>query len=78
MSKCTIDDVDFKDITDEDIEPIVDVPATKEEFDKAVEDAVASKKCAFIEVIVERKEEVLPMVPNGHALDEMILLEGDK
>ena len=33
MSKCTIDDVDFKDITDEDIEPIVDIPATKEEFD---------------------------------------------
>ena len=51
---------------------------TKEEFDKALEDAIASNKCAFIEVIVERKEEVLPMVPNGHALDEMILLEGDK
>ncbi len=52
---------------------------TKEEFDKALKDAVASNKCAFIEVIVERKEEVLPMVPNGHSLDEMILLEeGDK
>ena len=49
---------------------------TKEEFDKALEDAVSSNKCAFIEVIVERKEEVLPMVPNGHALDEMLLLEG--
>jgi len=49
---------------------------TKEEFDKALEDAIASNKCAFIEVIVERKEEVLPMVPNGHALDEMLLLEG--
>ena len=49
---------------------------TKEEFDKALEDAVASNKCAFIEVIVERKEEVLPMVPNGHALNEMLLLDG--
>ena len=51
---------------------------TKEEFDKAIKDAIASKKCAFIEVIIERREEVLPMVPNGHSLDEMILLEGNK
>jgi acetolactate synthase-1/2/3 large subunit len=49
---------------------------TKEEFDKALEDAVASNKPALIEVIVDRREEVLPMVPNGHALDEMLLLEG--
>ena len=48
---------------------------TKDEFDKALEDAVA-----MIEVIVDRREEVLPMVPNGHALNEMLLLEnqGDK
>jgi len=52
---------------------------TKEEFDKAIKDAVVSNKTAFIEVIVDRREEVLPMVPNGHALDEMLLLEdGDK
>ena len=53
---------------------------TKEEFDQALKDAVASNKTAIIEVIVERREEVLPMVPNGHALDEMLLLkkEGDK
>ena len=52
---------------------------TKEEFDKALEDAVASNKPAIIEVIVHRREEVLPMVPNGHALDEMLLLEeGDR
>jgi len=53
---------------------------TKEEFDKALEDAVASNKTAMIEVIVDRREEVLPMVPNGHALNEMLLLEnlGDK
>jgi len=53
---------------------------TKEEFDAALEDAVASNKVAMIEVMIERREEVLPMVPNGHALDEMLLLEkkGDK
>jgi acetolactate synthase-1/2/3 large subunit len=50
---------------------------TKEEFDKALDDAVKSNKVAFIEVIVDRREEVLPMVPNGHSLDEMLLL-GDK
>ena len=51
---------------------------TKEEFDKALEDAVKQNKPAMIEVIVDRREEVLPMVPNGHSLDEMLLLEGDK
>jgi len=53
---------------------------TKEEFDAALKDAVESNKVAMIEVIIERREEVLPMVPNGHALDEMLLLEtkGDK
>jgi acetolactate synthase-1/2/3 large subunit len=51
---------------------------TKEEFDDALEDAIKQNKPAIIEVIVERKEEVLPMVPNGHSLDEMLLLEGDK
>ena len=51
---------------------------TKEEFDKALDDAVKANKPAIIEVIVERKEEVLPMVPNGHSLDEMLLLKGDK
>jgi len=53
---------------------------TKEEFDAALNDAVASNKVAMIEVMIERREEVLPMVPNGHALDEMLLLEkkGDK
>jgi acetolactate synthase-1/2/3 large subunit len=49
---------------------------TKDEFDKALDEAVKSNKPAFIEVIVHRKEEVLPMVPNGHALNEMILLDG--
>jgi len=47
---------------------------TKEQFDKALKDAVASNKVAMIEVIIDRREHVLPMVPNGHSLDEMILL----
>ncbi|QKJ23138.1 acetolactate synthase large subunit [Poseidonibacter lekithochrous] len=51
---------------------------TKEEFDIALKDAVEKKKPAMIEVIVERNEEVLPMVPNGHALNEMTLIEGAK
>ena len=51
---------------------------TKEEFDKALDDAVKSNKPAIIEVIVDRREEVLPMVPNGHSLNEMLLLEGGK
>ncbi len=46
----------------------------KEEFDAALNDAVEKKKPAMIEVIVARDEIVLPMVPNGHALNEMTLL----
>jgi len=48
---------------------------TKEEFDTALLDAVATNKTAFIEVMIDRRENVLPMVPNGHALNEMVLLE---
>ena len=48
---------------------------TKEEFDKALLDAVATNKTAFIEVMIDRRENVLPMVPNGHALNEMVLLK---
>lgn len=51
---------------------------TKEEFDVALRDAIEKKKPAMIEVIVARNEEVLPMVPNGHALNEMTLIEGAK
>ncbi len=51
---------------------------TKEEFDAALKDAVEKKKPAMIEVVVARDEEVLPMVPNGHALNEMTLIEGGK
>ncbi len=48
--------------------------STKKEFDEALKDAVEKKKVAMIEVIVSRDEIVLPMVPNGHALNEMTLL----
>ncbi|QOG11425.1 acetolactate synthase large subunit [Arcobacter sp. FWKO B] len=49
--------------------------STKEQFDEALHKAVEAKKVAFIEVIVDRRENVLPMVPNGHALNEMHLLK---
>jgi acetolactate synthase-1/2/3 large subunit len=50
---------------------------TKEDFSVALKEAVASKKVCMIEVMVDRLENVLPMVPNGHALNEMTLL-GEK
>jgi acetolactate synthase-1/2/3 large subunit len=48
---------------------------TKEEFDSALKDAVEKNVVAFIEVIVERFENVLPMVPAGGSLFNMMLLE---
>ena len=52
--------------------------STKKEFDEAFKDAVEKRRPAMIEVIVARNEEVLPMVPNGHSLNEMTLLKGDR
>jgi len=49
--------------------------STKEEFDAALKDAVAKNKVAMIEVAVERFENVLPMVPAGGSLFNMMLLE---
>jgi len=48
---------------------------TKEEFDAALKDAVERNVVAFIEVIVERMENVMPMVPAGGSLFNMMLLE---
>ena len=48
---------------------------TKEEFDAALKDAVEKNVVAFIEVIVERMENVMPMVPSGGSLFNMMLLE---
>lgn len=47
---------------------------TKAEFEEALKDAIEKKKPAMIDVVVARDEIVLPMVPNGHALNEMTLI----
>lgn len=46
---------------------------TKEEFDKALEEAIASNTVAMIDVKVHRLENVLPMVPAGGTLYNMML-----
>ncbi|QOY53258.1 acetolactate synthase large subunit [Candidatus Sulfurimonas baltica] len=48
---------------------------TKEEFDAALKDAVEKNIVAFIDVVVERMENVMPMVPSGGSLFNMMLLE---
>ena len=48
---------------------------TKEEFDAALKDAVEKNVVAFIEVVVHRLENVMPMVPAGGSLFNMMLLE---
>ena len=48
---------------------------TKEEFDAALKDAIEKNVVAFIEVIVHRMENVMPMVPSGGSLFNMMLLE---
>ena len=51
---------------------------TKEEFDEALKDAVEKNKVAFINVAIDRFENVLPMVPAGGALYNMILADKAK
>jgi len=46
---------------------------TKEEFDAAVKDAIVQDKVAFVNVAIARLENVLPMVPSGGALYNMLL-----
>jgi len=46
---------------------------TKEEFDAAIKDAIAQDKVAFVNVAIARLENVLPMVPSGGALYNMML-----
>ncbi len=48
---------------------------TKEEFDAALKEAVEKNIVAFIDVVVERHENVMPMVPSGGSLFNMMLLE---
>ena len=52
--------------------------STKEEFDAALKDAVEKNIVAIIDVKVERLENVLPMVPSGGSLFNMMLLENKK
>lgn len=49
--------------------------STKEEFDTALQDAIKQNKVALIDVSVERLENVLPMVPAGGSLFNMMLLD---
>ncbi len=51
---------------------------TKEEFDAALKDAVEKNVVAMIDVTVERFENVLPMVPAGGSLFNMMLEYKDK
>ncbi len=46
---------------------------TKEEFDAALKDAIEKNVVAMIDVVVERLENVLPMVPSGGTLYNMLL-----
>jgi acetolactate synthase-1/2/3 large subunit len=48
---------------------------TKEEFDFALKDAIEKNVVAIIDVVVERLENVMPMVPSGGSLFNMMLLE---
>jgi len=48
---------------------------TKDEFDAAIKDAIKQDKVCFMNVIVNRFEDVLPMVPSGGALFNMMLPE---
>ncbi len=52
--------------------------STKEAFDAALKDAVEKNVVAIIDVKVERLENVLPMVPSGGSLFNMMLLENKK
>ncbi len=54
---------------------------TKAEFDEALKDAIEKNKVCFVNVAVSRFENVLPMVPAGGALFNMMLppkIENDK
>jgi acetolactate synthase-1/2/3 large subunit len=52
--------------------------STKEEFDSAIKDAIKQNKVALIDVLVEKLENVFPMVPSGGGLNEMMLFKEDK
>ena len=47
---------------------------TEEELEEILPKALASPRTAVIDVVVEREENVSPMVPAGAALDEMLIV----
>jgi acetolactate synthase-1/2/3 large subunit len=51
---------------------------TKAEFDAALKDAIDQEKVCFMNVAVNRLENVLPMVPSGGALYNMLLEHKDQ
>jgi acetolactate synthase-1/2/3 large subunit len=51
---------------------------TKNEFETALQEAIKSNKVAIIDVVIDRNEDVLPMVPTGGALYNMILQDQGK
>ena len=51
---------------------------TKKEFEEALKNAIESKKVAFIDVQVDRREDVLPMVPPNSPLKNMLVFKEDK
>jgi len=51
---------------------------TKEEFDAALKDAIEKDKVCFMNVAINRFENVLPMVPAGGALFNMMLPQKSK
>ena len=52
--------------------------STKEEFDEALKDAIKQDRVCFMNVQTNRFEDVLPMVPSGGALFNMMLPETTK
>jgi len=48
---------------------------TEAEFDAAIKDAVSKNVVALIDVVVDREENVLPMVPSGGSLFNMMLTD---
>jgi len=51
---------------------------TKDEFEKALKEAIEAKKVAFIDVQIDRREDVLPMVPPNSPLKNMLIFKEDK
>jgi acetolactate synthase-1/2/3 large subunit len=51
---------------------------TKSEFENALKEAIEAKKVAFIDVQIDRREDVLPMVPPNSPLKNMLIFKEDK